>query len=161
MGVSRWHDRLFLTPWTVARQAPPSMGFSRQEYWSGVPSASPGIFLTQGSNLGLVHCRRILCHLSHLYPSKSFKWWPVQLVINCDVDEASGNRGTSADPSLVLSGGCTLHPMSRLETSQAPPPKSPQKSRRVSPALRPSSGTRHAVPSARTPRISMPCFAVV
>ena len=33
--------RLFATPWTVAYQAPPSMGFSRQEYWSGVPSPSP------------------------------------------------------------------------------------------------------------------------
>ena len=28
-------------PWTVAHQAPPSMGFSRQEYWSGLPSPSP------------------------------------------------------------------------------------------------------------------------
>ena len=34
--------RLFATPWTVAYQAPPSMGFSRQEYWSGVPLPSPG-----------------------------------------------------------------------------------------------------------------------
>ena len=33
---------LFATPWTVAHQAPPSMGFSRQEYWSGVPFPSPG-----------------------------------------------------------------------------------------------------------------------
>ena len=33
--------RLFETPWTAAHQAPPSMGFSRQEYWSGVPSPSP------------------------------------------------------------------------------------------------------------------------
>ena len=32
--------RLFMTPWTAAHQAPPSMGFSRQEYWSGVPSPS-------------------------------------------------------------------------------------------------------------------------
>ena len=32
---------LFATPWTVAYQAPPSMGFFRQEYWSGVPSPSP------------------------------------------------------------------------------------------------------------------------
>ena len=31
------HVRLFATPWTVAYQAPPSMGFSRQEYWSGFP----------------------------------------------------------------------------------------------------------------------------
>ena len=34
--------RLFATPWTVAHQAPPSMGFSRQEYWSGLPFLSPG-----------------------------------------------------------------------------------------------------------------------
>ena len=33
--------RLSATPWTAAYQAPPSMGFSRQEYWSGVPSPSP------------------------------------------------------------------------------------------------------------------------
>ena len=34
--------RLFATPWAVAHQAPPSMGFSRQEYWSGLPFPSPG-----------------------------------------------------------------------------------------------------------------------
>ena len=34
--------RLFGTPWTVAHHAPPSMGFSRQEYWSGLPFPSPG-----------------------------------------------------------------------------------------------------------------------
>ena len=34
--------RLFATPWTVAYQAPPSMGFSRQEYWRGLPFPSPG-----------------------------------------------------------------------------------------------------------------------
>ena len=34
--------RLFVTPWTVVRQAPLSMGFSRQEYWSGVQFPSPG-----------------------------------------------------------------------------------------------------------------------
>ena len=36
------HIRLFATLWTVAYQAPPSMGFPRQEYWSGVPFPSPG-----------------------------------------------------------------------------------------------------------------------
>ena len=34
--------RLFATPWTVAYQVPPSMGFSRQEGWSGLPFLSPG-----------------------------------------------------------------------------------------------------------------------
>ena len=33
--------RLLVTPWTAAYQAPPTMGFSRQEYWSGVPLPSP------------------------------------------------------------------------------------------------------------------------
>ena len=35
--------RLLATPWTAAYQAPPSMGFSRQEYWSGVPLPSPSL----------------------------------------------------------------------------------------------------------------------
>ena len=34
--------RLFATPWTIAYQAPPSMGFSRQECWNGLPFPSPG-----------------------------------------------------------------------------------------------------------------------
>ena len=36
------HVWLFVTPWTVARQAPLSLGFSKQEYWSGLPCLSPG-----------------------------------------------------------------------------------------------------------------------
>ena len=46
--MSEWSEvklfsgvRLFATPWTVTYQAPPSMGFSRQEYWSGLPFPSP------------------------------------------------------------------------------------------------------------------------
>ena len=37
------HVRLFETQWTVAHQAPPSMGFSRQEYWIGLPFPSPSL----------------------------------------------------------------------------------------------------------------------
>ena len=47
------HLRLLATPWTAAYQAPPSMGFSRQEYWSGLPLPSP-----QG---GLVSCNSWGC----------------------------------------------------------------------------------------------------
>ena len=36
------HVQLRVTPWTVALQVPLSMGFSRQEYWSGLPFSSPG-----------------------------------------------------------------------------------------------------------------------
>ena len=57
--------QLFATPWTVAHQAPLSMGFSRQEYWSGLPFLLQGIFPTQGSNPGLPHRRQTLYHLSH------------------------------------------------------------------------------------------------
>src|SRR5574341_260077 len=39
--MSLSHARLLATPWTAAYQAPPPMGFSRQEYWSGVPLPSP------------------------------------------------------------------------------------------------------------------------
>ena len=51
-------------PWPVTRQAPLFMEFSRQKYWSGLPFLQ-GIFLTQGSNLGVLHCRQILYYLSH------------------------------------------------------------------------------------------------
>ena len=77
---------LFATPWTVAYQASLSMGFSRQEYWSGLPFPSPGkntgvgshfllqgLFPIQGSNLGLPHCRQILYHLSH--HGKPLRWY--------------------------------------------------------------------------------------
>ena len=33
---------LFISPWTIDYEVPPSMGFSRQEYWSGLPFPSPG-----------------------------------------------------------------------------------------------------------------------
>ena len=39
------HVQLFATPWTSAYQAPLSMGFARQEYWSGMPSPSPSYTL--------------------------------------------------------------------------------------------------------------------
>ena len=47
--------RLFAAPWTIARQAPLSMKFSGQEYWSGCHFLFLGIFPTQGSNPSLLH----------------------------------------------------------------------------------------------------------
>ena len=46
------HVWLFATPWTVAYQALPSMGFSRQEHWSGLPFPSPGDLPNPGIELG-------------------------------------------------------------------------------------------------------------
>ena len=45
------HVQPFATPWTVAHQAPASIGFSRQEYWSGVPFPPPGDLPNPGIEL--------------------------------------------------------------------------------------------------------------
>ena len=45
------HVQLFAIPWTVAHQAPLSMGFSRQEQWSGLPLPSPGDLSNPGIKL--------------------------------------------------------------------------------------------------------------
>ena len=55
-----------MTRYTLAYQAPPSMEFARQEYWSGLPFPSPGDLPDPGIELGLPHCRQTLYHLSHL-----------------------------------------------------------------------------------------------
>ena len=49
------HVQLSAIPWTVAHQAPLSLGFPRQEYWSGLPFPTPRIILTQGLNSRLLH----------------------------------------------------------------------------------------------------------
>ena len=56
---------LFATPWTVAYQTPPSMGFSRKEYWNELPFPSPGDLPNPGIELGLPHRRQTLYRLSH------------------------------------------------------------------------------------------------
>ena len=66
--------RLFVTPWTVARQASLSMGFSRQEYWMGCQSLLQGTFPTQGSNLCLLYllrCRWIL----YCWATRELRCW--------------------------------------------------------------------------------------
>ena len=69
------YRQIFVTPWTVACQAPLSMGLPRQEYWSGLPFLLQGIFLTQGSNPGFLHCKQIHYHLRHQgSPSYFVKW---------------------------------------------------------------------------------------
>ena len=56
---------LYATPWTISLKAPLATEFSREEYWSGLPCPFPEIFPTQGSNLGLLHCRQPLYHLNY------------------------------------------------------------------------------------------------
>ena len=65
---------LFVIPWTVAHQAPPSMEFSRQEYWSGLPFPFPGDLPDPGFELGPPYCKQTLNCLSHLEsPSDSLR----------------------------------------------------------------------------------------
>ena len=65
------HVWLFGTLWTVALQAPLSMGFSRQELWRGLPFTSSGGFPTQGSNLHLLHLLHWQASTLLLAPYKS------------------------------------------------------------------------------------------
>ena len=59
------HVQFFATPWTVAYQHPLSMGFSSKNAGVGCHSLLQGIFPTQGSNLGPLHYRQMLYHLSY------------------------------------------------------------------------------------------------
>ena len=76
--------RLLATPWTAAYQAPPSMGFSRQEYWSGVPLPSP--FSPKGWRKWC--CTRLILQLYnlppfHLYtphPTEARHHWEITLL---------------------------------------------------------------------------------
>ena len=79
--------RLFATPWTVAHQAPPSMEFSRQEYWSGLPFPSSGDLPDPGIELRVsTHCRQTLYRLSHqgiLWLSWLLLLLDLQLISSC------------------------------------------------------------------------------
>ena len=57
--------RLSATPWTVAFQVPPSMEFSRQDYWSGLPYPPPGDLPDPGIEPGLLHYKQMLYRLRH------------------------------------------------------------------------------------------------
>ena len=64
-GKSLSGVRLFVTPWTVAYQAPLSWDFPGKSTGVGCHCLLQGIFLTQGLNPGLLHCRQMLYRLSH------------------------------------------------------------------------------------------------
>ena len=107
MCLSFSHIWLFVTPWTVNRQASLSMAFSRQEYCAvSSHSLLQGIFLTQGSNPGLLHCRQIRYRLSHL-GSPTFVWWCWVLVVVCAI--------FSCGMQTFSCGMCDLVPRPRIE----------------------------------------------
>ena len=67
--------QLFATSWTVTYRAPPSMGFSRQEYWSGLPFLSPGDLPNPGIELGSPEFRRFSIWTTREVPNVN-KLWP-------------------------------------------------------------------------------------
>ena len=96
---------LSATPWTAARQAPLSMGFSRQEYWSGVPSPSPGDLPTQGSNPQLLCllCQQVdslpLCHLGIMLGGN-------QILLIRPTESLSKTMSPSSTPTRLTSPPC-------------------------------------------------------
>ena len=113
---------LFGTLWTVARKAPLSMGFSRQEYWSGLPCSPPGDL----PNPGLPHCRQILYHwatkqATYTLPLGSSSHLP-------DLTPLGHHRALSWAPVLSCSfplAICFTRVMSILTSQFIPPSPSP------------------------------------
>ena len=122
------------TPWTAAHQAPPSMGFSRQEYWSGVPLPSTMVLAQTQKYRSLEQNRKPRDKCTHL--------WTPCLKDVCAVDmtpasprftvpsapwaAASGSRGVLVQPRGesevgVDPGGEKLTRRRALDTPQAPP----------------------------------------
>ena len=70
------HVQLLATPWTAAHQAPPSMGFSRQEYWSGAPLPSPNF--SQFQRLLLKEQNNTATNMDAQVDNPLFTYWVTQ-----------------------------------------------------------------------------------
>ena len=81
--------------WTVAHQAPLSMEFSRQEYWSRFPFPAPGDFLTQGLN-------PCLLHLLHWLANSSYRSATTSILNRATVYELALCRKAAECPPFVL-----------------------------------------------------------
>ena len=80
-----------VTPWTIACQAPLSIGFSRQEYWSELPFPSPEDLPDPGIEPRFLHCRQILYQMNY---EESLKNYKSQYFWNVD-SKAEMGQGTS------------------------------------------------------------------
>ena len=75
---------LFATPWTVAYQAPPSMGFSRQEYWSGLPFPSPRLLWLGLPKLCWIKVVRMSIFVLFLIIEKTLSTFHVEYSFSCE-----------------------------------------------------------------------------
>ena len=89
------------TPWTTANQAPPSMGFSRQESWSGVPLPS----LKKGWSLAICHTWIDLegIMLSEISQTEKDRYCMMSVI--CGTNEAKQTEHTGAESSVVITRG--------------------------------------------------------
>ena len=94
------HDWLFVTPWAEVPQAPLSMGFSRQEYWSGLVFPPPGDFPNPGSNLSLLQCRWIFYH---------WTTWEAQECFDPALNQCGKIIPHIKDHSLMILPICKVH----------------------------------------------------
>ena len=102
--------RLYATPWIVACQAPLSMGFSRQEYWSGLPFPSPGVLPDPGMEPASIFW------LVGWFFTTSATWKPQLAVPQCQNAHRLHFLIHSMRKCLVLSRGS--QPRGTLETSE-------------------------------------------
>ena len=93
-----------LWPHGLAHQAPLSMEFSRQEHGSGLPFPSPGSLPDQGLNLGLLHCRQILYHLSQQGSS-----WKAIYICMCQFSSVVQSCLTLCNPMDCSTPGLPVH----------------------------------------------------
>ena len=103
------HDRLFAILWTVAHQAPLSVGFSRKNTGVGCHAVLPGIFPTQGLNPSVLHRRQILYHQNQMEPHST---WPL------GAKDLSGSSSSSL--SLCVLGRVLLFVTPWTVAHQAP-----------------------------------------
>ena len=118
------HVQLFVTPWTVAYHAPPSMGFSRQGYWSGLPFPSPGIFPTQGLNPGLLHCRQTLPSEPPGKPSY-YIYIYMYFICACIYAKSLQSYPTLCNPVNCILPGPSVHGISQARVMERVPFPSP------------------------------------
>ena len=99
-----------VTPWTIAHKAPLSMGYSRQEYWSGLPFPSPGYLLDPVIEPGSPHCRHsllsyvlIIMYKHHHHPSPELILWNWNAIPFKQWHSTSPPRGHATTTQLSVS----------------------------------------------------------
>ena len=99
------HVRLLVTPWTSAHQVPPSIGFSRQEYWSGVPLTSPSSCHRPLQIQNFLNDRRIfVIHNEPLSTTDNTSVYANEITLDRDPRQLYSGSWPSERPNMELEG---------------------------------------------------------